>query len=180
MSEINTETGGANGTSATGSVPVTWNEKKEEDDSLELQGENSAEMPKVKKMTEKKTATSKKAGRPKKEAQAKPATASKASPPTTGQSRDPFDMPWDKLNAYEQKVVKSLTTSNKRKTMKFKTIKEICMKTMLTNLQVRNALRRTVPGGWIERGEPGSYRWTGKKKMKAKKTVPRKNTPKAD
>lgn len=86
--------------------------------------------------------------------------ATKRPKPTTGQSRKAFDLPADGLSKNETKVVQTLKAAGGTKSRKpFVPVAAISKATRLTGLQVRNSIRRLVPGGWAVQGEGrGMYR----------------------
>lgn len=100
--------------------------------------------------------------------------------PTTGQSREEFQLPLEGLSAGEAKVVKASNGKGKglRETY---SVAMLSKATKLSALEVRNSIRRLIPSTWLERvdevltddGEPkpvrGHYRITerGRKRLGA-------------
>jgi len=68
--------------------------------------------------------------------------------PSTGQSGPPMELSYSKLNNNQAIIVKSL---NKIKGRVPVNVGEIHERTKLTKLQIRNAMRNLVRGGWVER-----------------------------
>lgn len=70
--------------------------------------------------------------------------------PTTGQSSAPFHLPLDGMNPHERAVVRAANrpTSGRREVYDVRQLARTARRTLL---QTRNALRRLVPGNWVER-----------------------------
>jgi hypothetical protein len=78
--------------------------------------------------------------------------ADKRPEPTTGQSREEFQLPLEDLSAAEAKVIKAVNGKNKGPREVYG-VAMLAKSTRLTPLQVRNAIRRLVPSTWVERVE---------------------------
>lgn len=76
--------------------------------------------------------------------------ADKRPKPTSGQSREEFTLEVDALSAMEAKVIKAVNGSGKG-VREVLSVDDMAKATKLDALQVRNALRRLVPSGWVER-----------------------------
>ena len=110
--------------------------------------------------------------------------------PTSGQSGDPIDLPYDELNKREAKVVDYLNGDGKG-TREAKTVEEIAKALWSregqarSKLFVRNSMRRLFCGGWVEKPDKGIYKITEKarkrlasaKKSKSEKKVESSDAP---
>lgn len=82
-------------------------------------------------------------------------------PPTSGQSGPPMELPAEKLNDKERKVLDCFPLKGDRRTM---TIVEMAKeafpskKAAQANSWTRNSLRRLTRGGWLDKLERGQYR----------------------
>jgi hypothetical protein len=128
---------------------------------LDIETENTATPttvppPKTAKAGGGKKATVKKAA---KKDGAKPAKKAKGSP--QAQSGDAIELPIAEMNKDELKLVKHMySKSGERKPYSIKDLKAVVGGK--TTLRVRNALRRPVRGGWLEKVDRGQYRLTEK------------------
>ena len=84
--------------------------------------------------------------------------------PSTGQSAEPRELPFDSLNPLERRLVSFLDGDGAGPRSEH-TIKDLVAKAGLHNKTgsdetswVRNSLRRTVSCGWVEKTSPGHYR----------------------
>lgn len=117
---------------------------------------------KAKKPAKAKVTKKKPAKKPVKAKAKKPAKAPKKKP-TTGQSGPPLDVPFEKLNTKECKVIDFLNGKGKgpRNPLKIVELAKGCFpreSKKKGNSWTRNSLRRLTCGGWVEKLERGSYR----------------------
>lgn len=78
-----------------------------------------------------------------------PKKKDKKKKPTTGQSAGPLQIGYDDLNKDERKLIRVLNGKTKSRVTLH--LGEIASKGRMSNLEVRNALRRTVRGDWVEK-----------------------------
>lgn len=106
--------------------------------------------------------------KPAKVAKSKKAAKKRTGPPHSGQSGPPLeDLGFDALNSKEEKVLNALAGTNQgeRKVRPLSELAEDCFSSQgkkKGNSWARNALRRLVRGGWVEKAEAGMYRVTEK------------------
>lgn len=95
-----------------------------------------------------------------KKASAKPAKKAKSAQAQTGEA---IELPIAKMNKDELVIVKHCyTPKGDRKEYSIKDLKAVVRGPLGSTLRVRNALRRTVRGGWLEKVGRGLYRITEK------------------
>lgn len=87
--------------------------------------------------------------------------------PTTGQSADERELPVESLNDDETEVVRMLNGGKKGSGSRETRSVEWLSDGLDSKLAVRNALRRLVSCGWVERVDRGQYRISekGRKRM---------------
>jgi hypothetical protein len=87
--------------------------------------------------------------------------------PTTGQSADERELPYDSLNDDELEVIRMLNGSKSGGGPRVVRTIEFLAEGLDSKLAVRNALRRLVSCGWVDRAERGKYQVSerGRKRM---------------
>jgi len=91
--------------------------------------------------------------------------------PSTGQSAAARELPWDSMSHDEQSVVKMLNSPGYGE-RKLRTIEYLAdgLEGDNPRLQSRNALRRPVSCGWVEKAERATYQISvnGRRRMAAR------------
>lgn len=120
----------------------------------------------MKDMTKKKKSPKKSAKSAKKAIKAKYARGAKpkAAKGTQGQNGEAIELPWEKLNDDEKKLLRAtFKAKGDREPFAIKTLQGYLTPGKIKDTsRTRNALRRLVRGGWYEKYERGTYRWTDK------------------
>ncbi len=106
----------------------------------------------------------------KKNGHAKKAKSAKVAKSPQAQGAAPIELPFDKLNKDEVKIVKSVYAPKGER--KAKSIRELQASIGGKDTSpTRNALRRLVRGGWLEKFERGTYRLTEKARKRGVKAA---------